>query len=146
MPRVLIATLGAATLMLFLGPKFIAWLRANEVGQFVRPQGLIPDAHAEKQGTPTMGGLLILLATTIPFVIVSTRSTLSMLVLFVTLGCGLIGFLDDFTKIVRRRSLGLSGRIRILGLRTTWSYSATMFTRSRKTALIASCQDHSDKG
>ena len=116
MPRVLIATLGAATLMLFLGPKFIAWLRANEVGQFVRPQGLIPDAHAEKQGTPTMGGLLILLATTIPFVIVSTRSTLSMLVLFVTLGCGLIGFLDDFTKIVRRRSLGLSGRIRILGL------------------------------
>jgi len=116
MPRILIAAIGAATLLLFLGPKFIAWLRDNEVGQFVRPQGLIPEGHAEKQGTPTMGGLLILFATAVPFVILSTRSTEAMLVLFVTLACGLIGFLDDFTKIVRKRSLGLSGRLRILGL------------------------------
>jgi phospho-N-acetylmuramoyl-pentapeptide-transferase len=114
--RVLIASISAAFLVIFLGPKFIEWLRANEVGQFVRPAGMIPDGHAEKQGTPTMGGLVILLATTLPFVILSSRSTEAMLVLFVTLGCGLIGFLDDFTKIVRKRSLGLSGRLRILGL------------------------------
>lgn len=101
---------------MFLGPKFIAWLRANEVGQFVRAPGLIPEGHAEKQGTPTMGGLLILVATTLPFIILSSRSTEAMLVLFTTLACGLIGFIDDFMKIVKKRSLGLSGRLRMLGL------------------------------
>ena len=116
MPRVLIAAISAATLLMFLGPKFIAWLRANEVGQFVRPPGMIPEGHAEKQGTPTMGGLLILVATTLPFVILSSRSTEAMLVLFTTIACGAIGFLDDFMKIVKKRSLGLSGRWRMLGL------------------------------
>ena len=116
MPRVLIVAITAATLLMFLGPKFIAWLRRNEVGQFVRPAGLIPDAHAEKQGTPTMGGLLILLSTTLPFVILSSRSTEAMLVLFATLACGAIGFADDFMKIVQKRSLGLAGKWRMLGL------------------------------
>ncbi|MGI9539278.1 MAG: phospho-N-acetylmuramoyl-pentapeptide-transferase [Miltoncostaeaceae bacterium] len=116
MPRVLIAAIGAATLLIFLGPKFIAWLRANEIGQFVRPQGLIPEGHAEKQGTPTMGGLLIVLATLVPFVILSSRSTEAMLVLVATLACGAIGFLDDWMKIVKKRSLGLAGWWRILGL------------------------------
>jgi len=115
-PRILIAAITAATLLLFLGPRFIAWLRANEVGQFVRPAGLIPEGHAEKQGTPTMGGLLILLAMALPFVILSSRSTEAMLVLFTTLACGAIGFVDDFMKIVRKRSLGLSGRWRMVGL------------------------------
>lgn len=116
MPRVLISAISAAMLLMFLGPKFIAWLRANEVGQFVRPPGLIPDAHAEKQGTPTMGGLLIILSTTLPFIILSSRSTGAMLVLFATLACGAIGFVDDFMKIVRKRSLGLSARVRMLAL------------------------------
>ena len=116
MPRILIAAISAATLLMFLGPKFIAWLRANEVGQFVRPPGLIPDSHAEKQGTPTMGGLLILVATTLPFVILSSRSTEAMLVLFATLACGAVGFLDDWMKIVKKRSLGLSGRWRMIAL------------------------------
>lgn len=116
MPRVLIAAISAATLMLFLGPKFIAWLRANDVGQFVRPEGLIPGAHLEKQGTPTMGGLLIVVATALPFVILSSRSTEAMLVLFVTVACGAIGFVDDFMKVVKKRSLGLAGKWRMLAL------------------------------
>jgi phospho-N-acetylmuramoyl-pentapeptide-transferase len=115
-PRVLIAAITAAMLALLIGPKFIAWLRANEVGQFVRPPGLIPAGHAEKQGTPTMGGLLILLATLVPFAILSSRSTEAMLVLFTALACGAIGFLDDWRKIVRKRSGGLSGKLRLLGL------------------------------
>lgn len=116
MPRVLIAAIGAATLLIFLGPKFIEWLRANEVGQFVRPAGLIPEGHAEKQGTPTMGGLLIVFATLVPFVILSSRSTTAMLVLFATLATGAIGFADDYMKVVRKRSLGLAGKWRMLGL------------------------------
>ena len=116
MPRVLISAISAATLLMFLGPKFIAWLRTNEVGQFVRPPGLIPEGHAEKQGTPTMGGLLIIVATALPFIILSSRSTEAMLVLFATLACGAIGFVDDFMKIVKKRSLGLSGRVRMVAL------------------------------
>jgi phospho-N-acetylmuramoyl-pentapeptide-transferase len=114
--RILIAAIGAAALMLFLGPKFITWLRKNEVGQFVRPQGLIPAGHDAKRGTPTMGGLLIVFATTVPFLILSGRSTSAMLVLFVTLACGAIGFVDDYRKIVSKRSGGLAARWRLLGL------------------------------
>ncbi len=116
-PRVLISAISAATLLMFLGPKFIAWLRTNEVGQFVRPPGLIPEGHAEKQGTPTMGGLLIIVATALPFIILSSRSTEAMLVLFTTLACGAIGFVNDFMKIVKKRSLGLSGRVRMVAAR-----------------------------
>ena len=114
MPRILIAAISAAMLLMFLGPKFLAWLRKHEVGQFVRAEGLIPDAHAQKQGTPTMGGVLILLATTLPFVILSTRSTQAMLVLGTTLACGAIGFADDLMKVWRRRSGGLAGKWRML--------------------------------
>jgi phospho-N-acetylmuramoyl-pentapeptide-transferase len=116
MPRVLIGSITAAMLLIFLGPKFIGWLRANEVGQFVRARGLIPEGHAQKHGTPTMGGLLILLATSLPFVILSTRSTAAMAVLFTTLACGAVGFVDDFMKVVKRRSLGLSGKWRMVAL------------------------------
>ncbi len=116
MPRILIAAIGAAMLLMFLGPRVIRWLRDHDVGQFIRPQGEIPDAHAEKQGTPTMGGLLIIVAMTVPFLILSSRSTAAMLVLFTTLACGAIGFIDDWMKIVKKRSLGLSGRWKMLGL------------------------------
>ncbi len=116
MERILIAAIASTTLLLFLGPKVIAWLRRNEVGQFVRPEGLIPDAHAQKQGTPTMGGVLILFAATVPFLILSTRSTQAMLVLATTLACGAIGFTDDLMKVWHRRSGGLAGKWRMLGL------------------------------
>lgn len=116
MERILIAAIASTTLLLFLGPKVIAWLRRNEVGQFVRPEGLIPDAHAQKQGTPTMGGVLILFAAAVPFLILSTRSTQAMLVLATTLACGAIGFTDDLMKVWHRRSGGLAGKWRMLGL------------------------------
>lgn len=103
-------------LMLFLGPRFIAWLRDHEMGQFVRPQGEIPDGHAEKQGTPTMGGLLIIFAMAVPFLLLSSRGTAAMTVLFTTLACGAIGFVDDWMKIVKKRSLGLSGRWKMAAL------------------------------
>ncbi len=116
MPRILIAAIGAAMLVLFLGPRFTQWLRDHEVGQFIRPQGEIPEGHAEKEGTPTMGGLLILFAMAVPFLILSSRSTAAMTVLFATLACGAIGFVDDWMKIVKKRSLGLSGRWKMAAL------------------------------
>ncbi len=112
MARVLIAALAAMVIAIVLGPRFIAFLRSNEFGQHIRAEG--PERHAEKQGTPTMGGLLIILAASIAFFALS-RYTLPALTIYGTfLACGAIGFLDDFTKLRHRRSLGLAGRWKML--------------------------------
>jgi phospho-N-acetylmuramoyl-pentapeptide-transferase len=90
------------------GPKFIEFLRRNEMGQPIREDG--PEHHVVKQGTPVMGGLLMLLTATVAFLAVSKYTVPALAVLFVTLACGAIGFLDDFIKLTHRRSLGLNGR------------------------------------
>src|SRR4051812_21576467 len=95
-----------------VGPKFIAFLRKNEFGQHIREE--LPEAHRVKQGTPTMGGLLILVVAAVAFLAVSKYKVPALTVLFVTLGCGAIGFLDDFIKLTHRRSLGLRGRWKML--------------------------------
>ncbi|MCS6986915.1 MAG: phospho-N-acetylmuramoyl-pentapeptide-transferase [Sphingomonadaceae bacterium] len=109
------AVLTALFLAMWLGPRFIAWLRVRQgKGQPIREDG--PASHLlTKKGTPTMGGLMILVclgASTLlwmewdrPFV---------WAVLFVGLGFGLIGFLDDYAKVTRRSSAGLSGRLRLI--------------------------------
>ena len=90
------------------GPNFIAFLRREEYGQQIREEG--PAGHHLKQGTPTMGGLLIVLSMIVPFLVLSRHTQAGLTVFFVFLACGAIGFADDFTKIRHRRSLGLSGR------------------------------------
>jgi phospho-N-acetylmuramoyl-pentapeptide-transferase len=110
--RVLIAALTALIISVLAGPKFIAFLRHNEFGQQIRAEG--PEHHNVKQGTPTMGGLLFLLAATIAFLAVSHYRLQALTILFVTLGCAAIGFLDDFIKLTHRRSLGLAGRWKML--------------------------------
>jgi phospho-N-acetylmuramoyl-pentapeptide-transferase len=123
--RVLIAGVLALLISILLGPKFIEFLRRNEFGQHIREEG--PQHHVTKQGTPTMGGLLILLAAAIGFLAFSTYTVPALAVLFVTLGCGAIGFLDDFIKLTHRRSLGLNGRWKLilLGLITVGVAVAT---------------------
>jgi phospho-N-acetylmuramoyl-pentapeptide-transferase len=106
--RVLLAGVVALLISILLGPKFIDFLRRNEFGQHIREEG--PEHHVVKQGTPVMGGLLMLLAASIAFLAFSTYTVPALAVLFVTLGCGAIGFFDDFIKLTHRRSLGLSGR------------------------------------
>ena len=112
MTRVLVAALVALVVSIVIGPKFIAFLRRNEFGQHIREEG--PEHHLAKQGTPTMGGLLILLAASVGFLAFSTYTVPALAVLFVTLGCGAIGFLDDFIKLTHRRSLGLNGRWKLI--------------------------------
>src|SRR5438093_1799636 len=94
------------------GPRFIAFLRRKEYGQTIREEG--PEHHVTKQGTPVMGGLLILLAATVAFLGLSKYTVPALAVLFVTLTCGAIGFLDDFIKLTHRRSLGLNGRWKLI--------------------------------
>ncbi|MES1246960.1 MAG: phospho-N-acetylmuramoyl-pentapeptide-transferase [Actinomycetota bacterium] len=112
MTRVLIAGLIALIVSIVMGPRFIEFLRANEFGQHIREEG--PEHHRVKQGTPTMGGLLILFAATIGFLPMTHFRLQALTVLFATLACGAIGFLDDFIKLTHRRSLGLRGRWKIL--------------------------------
>jgi phospho-N-acetylmuramoyl-pentapeptide-transferase len=115
--RVLIAGVVALLLSIFLGPKFIAFLRRNEFGQHIREEG--PQAHAVKQGTPVLGGLLILVAASVGFLALSKYTVPAVTVLLVTIACGAIGFLDDFIKLTHKRSLGLSGRWKLLLLGAT---------------------------
>jgi phospho-N-acetylmuramoyl-pentapeptide-transferase len=112
MARVLVAALVAMIIAILSGPTFIAFLRRNEFGQQIREEG--PEHHAIKQGTPTAGGLLIVLAATIAFLPL-TDWTLPALTIFGTaLACGAVGFLDDYIKLHHRRSLGLRGRWKML--------------------------------
>src|SRR5204862_6244287 len=110
--RVLAAGVIAMSVSIIIGPKFIEFLRRNEFGQHIREE--MPEGHRVKQGTPTMGGLLILVVATIAFLAASKYKVPALTVLFVTLACGAIGFLDDFIKLTHRRSLGLRGRGRLL--------------------------------
>jgi phospho-N-acetylmuramoyl-pentapeptide-transferase len=113
MAQVLIGGTAALLICIFLSPKFIEFLRRREFGQHVRDDG--PQGHLGKAGTPTMGGVLIVIAIVTPFAILSTwhdwRATG---VLVAALGCALIGFIDDYMKIVKRRSLGLRARTKLV--------------------------------
>ena len=112
MGEVLIAGMGAMLICIFLGPKFIEYLRLREFGQHIREEG--PQEHHAKAGTPTMGGLIIFASICVPYLVLSDRDAQSLSVFGVALGCAAIGFADDYIKIVKRRSLGLSARYKIL--------------------------------
>ena len=112
MLRAMGASVVAMVLMLVIGPAFIRWLRVNEFGQNIREEG--PEGHKTKEGTPTMGGMLIWLAVIVPFLIFSRFSVASLTVMIAALGNAAIGFADDWIKIVRKRSLGLSARYKLL--------------------------------
>ncbi|BDZ43842.1 phospho-N-acetylmuramoyl-pentapeptide-transferase [Paraoerskovia sediminicola] len=115
----ILAASSVGLLVALLGtPLFIKFLVRREYGQFVRQDG--PTAHFTKRGTPTMGGVVIIAATLIGVLVSSIvagrlPSASALLVLFLMTGLGVVGFLDDFTKIKKQRSLGLSAKAKILG-------------------------------
>jgi phospho-N-acetylmuramoyl-pentapeptide-transferase len=114
MVEVLLAGVLSMVISIVAGPKFIDFLRSNEFGQQIREEG--PKGHVTKQGTPAMGGLLIMIAMAVPFLVFSGRTVPAVTAFFVTLGCAAIGFVDDWTKVSRRRSLGLAGRWKLVWL------------------------------
>jgi phospho-N-acetylmuramoyl-pentapeptide-transferase len=106
--EILIAGIASLTLCMFLGPKFIEYLREKEFGQQIREEG--PAGHAGKAGTPTMGGLIMVLSMAVPFLILGTYNWAALGVFLTAVASGLLGFIDDWTKISHKRSLGVSGR------------------------------------
>jgi len=112
MGRILFGGTSALLICIFLSPKFIAFLRRREFGQHIRDDG--PEGHHIKAGTPTMGGLILFLAVSVPFLILSDYDWRSIGVFGAAIACALLGFTDDYTKLVRRRSLGLRARTKLL--------------------------------
>ena len=109
------ATATALLLVMFFGPSVIAALRIKQgKGQPIRLDG--PESHLLKKGTPTMGGLMILAGMAVSTLLwANPRSPFVWIVLFVTLGFGIIGFYDDYLKVTRQSHLGFSGRSRLIG-------------------------------
>ena len=111
MGRVLIAGTASLLICLFLAPKFIAFLRRREFGQQIRAEG--PSGHQSKAGTPTMGGIIIFAAIAVPFLILTSGGWEEVGVFATAIACALLGFADDYVKIVRQRSLGLRARTKL---------------------------------
>ena len=112
MGEVLIAGTASLLICVFLSPKFIQFLREREFGQQIREDG--PQEHHAKAGTPTMGGIIIFTAIAVPFLLLTDRDPRSLTVFGVAVACALLGFADDYTKLVKRRSLGLRGRTKLI--------------------------------
>jgi phospho-N-acetylmuramoyl-pentapeptide-transferase len=99
--RTAAATITALVLSLILGPWLVHKLREFQIGQIIRTDG--PESHRAKSGTPTMGGLLILLATIVPTLLwANLRNPYVWVAVLTTLAYGAIGFADDYQKIVRQ--------------------------------------------
>jgi len=112
MGQILFGGTAALLICIFLSPKFIVFLREREFGQHIREDG--PEGHHLKAGTPTAGGLILFLAVGVPFLILTNYDWRSVGVFGAAIACALLGFADDYTKLVRRRSLGLRARTKLL--------------------------------
>src|SRR3954452_14664321 len=111
--RTALSSLTALFLCVALGPWLIGKLRAFQIGQYIREEG--PKSHQKKAGTPTMGGVLIIISIVVPTLLwADLRYPYVWIALAALLGFGWIGFLDDYNKIMKRQNLGITGRQKML--------------------------------
>ena len=111
--RTILGVLTALVISLIIGPFMITYLSSSKIGQSVRDDG--PESHLVKAGTPTMGGALILVAIVTSTILWSDLSSRFVwIVLFVTVGFGAIGWIDDYKKIVYGNAKGLSARVKLV--------------------------------
>jgi phospho-N-acetylmuramoyl-pentapeptide-transferase len=110
--RTAFAALTALVLSLVLGPWLIARLRDFQIGQHIREEG--PQSHKAKAGTPTMGGVLIVVSIVLPTLLwTDLRNPFVWIAIFATLAFGAVGFADDYLKVAKKRNLGLTAREKI---------------------------------
>ncbi len=108
------AAVMALLISLFIGPLIIRMLKNKQIGEEIRPDG--PESHLSKKGTPSMGGVIILVSVLTPTLLFAKiAQTNVILVMVVTIVLGLIGFLDDWLKIIKKYPKGLVGRYKLLG-------------------------------
>lgn len=111
--KFLLPVIVSFAISVILCPVMIPFLKRLKFGQFVRDDG--PESHLKKSGTPTMGGIIILLSIILTSIFYIGKYSDMIPVLFVTVGFGIIGFLDDYIKIVMKRSLGLRAWQKLIG-------------------------------
>ena len=111
MGEMLIGGMASLLICIFLGPKFIEWLREQEFGQHIREEG--PEGHHTKAGTPTMGGIVIFIAVSVPFLILTDYRAVSLAVFGTALATAALGLADDLAKVRKKRSLGISGKTKL---------------------------------
>jgi phospho-N-acetylmuramoyl-pentapeptide-transferase len=110
--RTAFASFTALLIALFIGPYVIQKLREFQIGQYIREDG--PQSHQKKSGTPTMGGLLIVIAIVLPTLLwCDPANPFIWITIFSTLAFGAIGFADDYIKVIKRRNLGLTARAKL---------------------------------
>ena len=103
----------ALLISFIFGPFVVKKLINLQIGESIRDHG--PDSHKEKQGTPTMGGVLIILSTIIPTILLADLNNLFIQIICISMvWMGLVGFYDDYLKVVKKRKDGLSGRYKLL--------------------------------
>ena len=112
MGEILIAGVASLLICMFLGPRFIELLREREFGQHIREEG--PEGHHGKAGTPTMGGLVLFLSVSVPFLILGDYRAASLAVFGTAMATAGLGFADDLIKLRKKRSLGVSARTKLL--------------------------------
>ena len=125
----------ALVIGLIIGPRFINWLRLRQgKGQPIRSDG--PQSHFAKRGTPTMGGLMILTSLSASILLwMDLTNPYVWACLFVTLGFGAIGFLDDYDKVRKASTAGISGRMRLLGEFAIAAIASWIITQQNGTQL-----------
>ena len=125
----------ALLLGLLIGPRFIGWLRVRQgKGQPIRDDG--PQSHLAKRGTPTMGGLMILTSIMLSLLLwMDLRNPYVWACMFVTFGFGMIGFLDDYDKVRKQKTAGVSGKVRLLGEFAIAGIAATIICSQNGTQL-----------
>jgi phospho-N-acetylmuramoyl-pentapeptide-transferase len=131
-----IAFFSAVVVCLLSGPFLIPFLRRLKFGQHIRTDG--PKAHLQKAGTPTMGGLMFFLSLLLSLLLTGVSNFRLQLLFLTTLGFGLLGFFDDFIKVIMKRPLGLRAREKILGqiiLASVFTYIAVVYL-GRGTGLL----------
>jgi phospho-N-acetylmuramoyl-pentapeptide-transferase len=112
--RAAMALLGSLVIGILFGKRIIRWLQVQQVGEVVRDLGL--EGQLAKQGTPTMGGLIILLAILVPTLLFADLTNVyTQLMLAVTVLLGAIGFIDDYIKVFRKNKAGLAGKFKVAG-------------------------------
>ena len=121
------AIMTALIISFVIGPRVIAWLKSKQgEGQPIRTDG--PETHLKKKGTPTMGGVMILIAVIVSTLLwVDLTNAYTWIVLLVTVGFGMVGFGDDFLKLTKRNTKGLSGRLKMVWMVAIAAVAAALY-------------------
>ena len=110
---VFLAIVFAIAVVMILTPLWIRFLKSSHIGQQVRSDG--PESHLVKQGTPTMGGVIMLLAVVVTALLIGIPTPETFVLLGATALTGVLGFIDDASKVVKERSLGLTPKAKLFG-------------------------------